>query len=212
MTLFTVQRSLRHYLQQHSSSYLFVFVLFVMGVIFGAVIVNALSLAQKQDLAAYLLTFFNGLDQNSAVTPKEAFQHSLGNHLKFVGLIWLMGLSVIGLPLILVFIFLKGVLIGFTVAFLVSEMAWQGALFSLVSVVPQNLLIIPAFIVCGVAATSFSLLLVRNYFIQRRSESIWHSLGSYTSVMMLMAGVLFAASLFEAYVSPVLMKMVTQVM
>jgi stage II sporulation protein M len=209
---YAFQRSLRHYFQQHSSTYLFVFVLFVMGIIFGAVIVNALSLSQKQDLAAYMGTFFNGLDQNSITAPKEAFQQSLGNHLKFIGLIWLLGLSVIGLPLILIFIFLKGVLIGFTVGFLVSEMAWQGALFSLVSVVPQNLLIIPAFIITGVAAISFSLLLVRNYFSQRRGGSIWHFLGSYTWVVMLMTGVLFLASLFEAYVSPVLMRMVTQIM
>lgn len=202
-------RSIRLYLQQNSSTFLFVFVLFVMGIIFGAVIVNALSVPQKQDLAAYVQTFIGGLDQK-AILPKEAFGQSFAYHLKYIGLIWLVGLTVIGLPLILVFIFLKGVMVGFTVGFLVSEMGWKGAMFSLGSVVPQNLLIIPAILVTGVAAISFSIVLIRHYFIQKKGGSIWQPLASYTWVTLLMTCVLLAASLFEAYVSPGLMRVIAQ--
>ena len=43
---------------EHSSIYLFVIVLFLMGVIFGAVVVNSLSFTQKEDLYYYLITIF----------------------------------------------------------------------------------------------------------------------------------------------------------
>ena len=48
----------RMHLREHSSIYLFVIVLFLMGVIFGAVVVNSLSFTQKEDLFYYLSQFF----------------------------------------------------------------------------------------------------------------------------------------------------------
>ena len=44
--------------REHSSIYLFVVVLFLMGVIFGAIVVNSLTFSQKEDLAYYLSQFF----------------------------------------------------------------------------------------------------------------------------------------------------------
>ena len=43
-----------NHFREHSSIYLFVVVLFLMGVIFGAIVVNSLSLTQKEDLFYYL--------------------------------------------------------------------------------------------------------------------------------------------------------------
>ena len=70
-------------------------------------------------------------------------------HLKWIGLIWILGLSVIGLPGILILDFLKGVLIGFTVGYLVGQYSWKGLLFALVSIAPQNLFIIPVLMMCA---------------------------------------------------------------
>ena len=41
---------------------------------------------------------------------------------------------------------MKGMVIGFTVGFLVNQMGWNGFLLSFVSVLPQNFIIIPVFI------------------------------------------------------------------
>ena len=42
---------------------------------------------------------------------------------------------------------MKGMVVGFTVGFLVNQMGWNGFLLSFVSVLPQNFIIIPVFIV-----------------------------------------------------------------
>ncbi len=46
------------HVREHSSIYLFVIVLFLMGVIFGAVVVNSLSFTQKEDLVLLFITIF----------------------------------------------------------------------------------------------------------------------------------------------------------
>ena len=54
--------------REHSSIYLFVIVLFLMGVIFGAVVVNSLSFTQKEDLYYYLSQFFGQVSTGKMAT------------------------------------------------------------------------------------------------------------------------------------------------
>lgn len=193
------------HVQNQMSLYLFVVVLFMMGVIFGAIIVNTLSPVQKENLLTYLGHFFRGLDQQTIAEPKIAFQHTLGSHLKTIGLMWILGVSVIGVPFIFVLLFLKGLVIGFTVGFLVSQLSWQGLWFAFLAVVPHNLLVVPALMMVAVSGTSFSLLLAKNRLIQRRG-TIYPQFMSYSVLVTIMVGVLMLASFFEAYVSPTLMR------
>ena len=68
------------------------------------------------------------------------------HNIKYMGVIWILGISIIGLPVMLILLFLKGMVIGFTVGFLVNQMGWSGFLLSFVSVLPQNIFIIPVFL------------------------------------------------------------------
>lgn len=201
--------NLRAYMQEHLSLYIFVSILFVMGVIFGALMVNALSLEQRQDMTHYLSSFFHMIDQGNEMQGKSFFQQSFGMHLKWLLLIWVLGLSVIGLPLILILDFLKGVLIGFTVGYFVGQLSWKGMLFAMVSVAPQNLIIVPAIIICSVTGISFSIYLIKNRFLQRTGKPLSQYFMSYTLMTLSLIFILFGVSLFEAFVSPVLMEWVT---
>lgn len=205
----TRNRSLEHYLKEHMSLYTFVVVIFVTGVVFGAVMVNALSLEQKQEITRYLSNFFSIVDQGMlAGEAPGSFKETLSLHMKWVLLIWLLGLSVIGVPLILILDFLKGVLIGFTVGYMVGTMSWKGLLFALVAVVPQNLVIIPVLIVCSVTAVAFSVYLVKNRFIQKKG-ALFEPLLRFTSVVVASGVLMVGVALFEAYLSPIMMKWVT---
>jgi len=199
---------MQQYMHEHVSLYSFVIVLFMTGVIFGAVMVNALSLEQKQELTRYLGHFFNLIDGGGGLSSQVTFQQVFGMHMKWILLIWLLGLSVIGLPLILILDFLKGVLIGFSVGYLVGQFSWKGMLFALVSIAPQNLVIIPAIVICSVTAIAFSIHLVKNRFFQRRGP-VYHPFIKYSILTFCAAFLLFCVSAFEAYLSPVLMKWVT---
>ncbi len=200
-------QTLQLHLKDNLSLYLFTIVLFTMGVSFGAVIVNSLSLTQKQDLMQYLSQFFHELKQGMDANPQMAFQQALGDHIKYIGFIWILGLSIIGLPIILIMVFLKGLVVGFTVGFLVNQWHWSGLMMAGFSVLPQNLVVIPVIIIVGTAGISFSLRLIRSRFM-RRGEPIYHYFLRYSFLVLLMGCILGIASLFEAFISPMLMKLV----
>lgn len=196
--------------REHSSIYLFVVVLFLMGVIFGAIVVNSLTFSQKEDLAYYLSQFFGEVSNGKVAASKDVFAQSLFDNSKFIGMMGILGISIIGLPVILIVLFMKGLVIGFTVGFLVNQMGWNGFLLSFVSVLPQNFIIIPIFIITATVAVSISLKMIRRQFMKKISEPILPLLGRYALVFVVAGLFLVIAALFEAYISPSLMKTVIE--
>jgi stage II sporulation protein M len=203
-----LSRAMRLYMKEHMPLYVYVSVLFITGVIFGAVIVQALTLEQKQELSQHLGNFFQTVDQGIVVDKQHTFLQSFLSNLKWLALICLLGLSVIGLPFILFMDFLKGVLVGFTVGFMVGEYAWKGMLFALVSVVPQNLLLIPTLIICSVSSIAFGLQLLKNRFL-RQQPNLPISFPKYMATTLSLSIVLLGVSFYEVLLSPWFMHWVT---
>ncbi len=200
--------SMRLYAKEHIHLYIFITILFVMGVVFGALMVNALSLEQKQDLASYLGSFFQTVSLGGSEAERPMLMETFGMHFKWIALIWLLGVSVVGLPIVLVLDFMKGMLVGFTVGILVSEYAWKGMLFAVVSVVPQNIIAVPAIIISSVAAVSFSSYLVKHRFLRKTNGSATGYFISYTSIVLTLITLMFLVAAFESYVSPKLISLV----
>ncbi|MCR8847018.1 stage II sporulation protein M [Rossellomorea sp. SC111] len=199
------------HVQAHSSIYLFIITLFLMGIIFGAIVVNSLSFAQKEDLYFYLSKFFSEMEDGSMTSAEELFRQSFLHNVKYLGLMWLLGISIIGLPLIFVLLFMKGVVVGFSVGFLVNQMGWSGFLLSFVSVLPQNIIIIPAFIFIGAISANFSLTLIRKIFMRSTSSLQFQMipfLSRYVIFMVVAIGIVTIAASIEAYLSPTLMEAV----
>ncbi|EGL17208.1 MULTISPECIES: stage II sporulation protein M [Paenibacillus] len=201
-------QTLKQYFKEQFTLFLFVSVLFVVGVVFGAVMVNALSLEQKQELGRYLSSFYRTIEDGAQVDGKQSMLAAFSLHMKWILLIWTLGLSVIGLPLILVLDFLKGVLIGFSVGFMVGQLSWKGIAFALVSIAPPNLIVVPAILICSVVSISFSLFIIKNRLV-RRSGTIYHPFMRYSGVTLAMGVCMLGAALLEAFVSPTMMKWVT---
>lgn len=198
-------QQLQQYLKENKSLYLFTIVLFTMGIIFGAILVNSLAESQKQELLAFLQYFFVNIEKSGIPNPKLHFQQAFGHYLKTVGILWILGLSIIGLPMILLLLFLKGIVVGFTVGFLVNQMGWNGVMFSLMGVLPQNMLVVPALIIVGVAGISFSLRLIKTRLLSRHDRIIPY-FASYSMLVGWMLIVLTLAAVFETFVTPVLMR------
>lgn len=119
---------------------------------------------------------------------------------------WILGITMIGLPIILLLLFLKGMVIGFTIGFFVQQMGWKGFLLSFVSVLPQNLIIIPVFIVVAVISVSFALQLIKKLFVKSIYQPIAPMLVKYCMFFGAAILLLGLAAFVEGYFTPYLMR------
>jgi stage II sporulation protein M len=188
--------------------YVFIGVLVIVGAIFGALLVNALTLEQQQELAGEIGVYMTNVKDPQHLSHVTTFWDSFMFYGKWLFLIWLFGLSVIGLPLVLVLDFLKGVLIGFAVALLAQQLAWKGVFFFLMATAPRNALVIPALIIASVSAARFAYFVARERLFKRKGQLLPPFL-AHTATTLIMLVMLCVASLYEAFLSPLLLERIT---
>lgn len=196
---------IQKHIRLNISIYFIALLFFTIGIVTGTYTIKALPDSQKVELINYLEGFFQILKNQNIDSYQLLFQ-SLLNNLKLFVPIWILGLTIIGTPIILILLGFRGFILGFTLGFVIDELALKGVLFIILSILPHNLFYIPGLIGIGVMAISFSLFIFKNRIkkqkLQNRKSQIW----TYTMAMMLISILLLLGSIVEAYITPLFMK------
>jgi len=202
------RQNISSYLKGSIIAYFFMIIVFVIGVVVGALAVRTLPDEQKIELINYLHIFFTGLTQGAASVADGGNVISLAmlNNAKTILLMWILGFTIVGIPFVLFILFTRGFIIGFTVGFLVNEYVMRGLLFALASILPHNFLAVPAVLVMGVSATRFSLMLVRRKAHDK--INLWYEATRYSIFCLFLLVIMLVAALIEVYISPVFMTLV----
>jgi len=205
-----IRRDLQEYFRENMGTYILITALFTGGVLAGALSLRGLGAEQQLLLNRYFGYFIESFNDPGAVDQGAVFRQALILNFQYLFLTWFMGIFLFGFPIIGGLVGLRGFSLGFTVGFLVQRASLRGVLFAAGSVLPHNLILIPALIAGSVTGFSFSWLRLRCY-LEKRPCSLREHLGPY-SMMFFLVGLLLAASvLVEAYISPVFLKLLIPV-
>ncbi|MDD3839173.1 MAG: stage II sporulation protein M [Clostridia bacterium] len=195
------------HISNHLMIYIIVFFCFVAGISAGAYTVGSISSEQKEELSDFLKSSSTILDDDS-LDNNIIFKRSLINNFQSLGLIWILGITIIGIPAILIVVGIKGFIIGFTVGFLINQMNFKGIVFVLLSILPQNIIFVPATIVMGVMAISYSLFILR---IKKKGKWVDKQLLKrqfllYILVFFILSIIFLLGCIMESYIAPFLIK------
>jgi stage II sporulation protein M len=181
----------------------------VTGVSAGAFTVNGLSSIQKTELTNYFQGFLE-LFKNQRVDSNEILKISLIDNIRLVVILWALGVTIIGIPLIYIFVGVRGFITGFTSGFIIDLMGGKGVVFMLLSIVPKEILIIPCIIALGVNGINFSLNIIRSKSTKRMSkENLKTGFFAYCLTTTLFSCFIFGGILVEAYIAPICIRIVT---
>ena len=140
-------------LNNNRRAYLITAGIFLLGILAGSII--AASGNDNTELKEYFDHFLSGYPLQGAA-HSEIFQLSLTNYLRMAVLLWCSGWFFFLLPLGAFQIGMKGFKTGFTISYLMQCYHLKGALLALLSVLPQNLILIPALCFYMVYQTKFA--------------------------------------------------------
>lgn len=181
-------------------------IFFLTGLIFGSIGVQVIDQEQAKDLVNGLNDFLNKVDKTSINYWTLALT-TIGKNLLILLAIYVLGLTIIGVPITLIIIFTRGFRLGFTIGFLIKTKAAKGILLALASIIPHNLIYLPAYIIAAQVSVVFSLSLIRG-------RSNYHTLSlsgqfiKYTLFMLFLALLITTGGFVESYVTPTLVKTV----
>lgn len=196
--MFFLKEQLVKHIKNNSYLYVFLFIVFMIGTTSGAFTVNNLKDVQKEELINYL-TKFHQIKNSVDISTVSIFKQSLLNNFQTVFILWVLGATIIGIPLIFIVIFARGFVLGFSLSILISEYKFKGILVILASVLPQNIFIILGIIFISATSINFSLYILKN----RKSgiNDLISQFISYTFVVYSGFLVIILGSLIESYLS-----------
>lgn len=177
---------------------------FALGILFGVMAIGTLTPADKGALLAYLHRFI--AVQASASQGTSLFSRAVVDNLKVLGLLYVLGISVAGMPFVALVVFFRGFVLGFALGFLTTTMAWQGVWFGIIAVGLESVFIVPATMLVAAGALGFSWTLVAP-----RGSGVRHSVleqfVGLTLLVVAMGAVVVVGSACETVVSPLLVHL-----
>lgn len=203
-----LKEGISNHLRSNFGLYFIALVFLAAGVAAGAFTVKALDDTEKVDLINYLQGFFQILTSKD-IDSMAVLRQSVRNNIQTIFAIWLLGITVIGIPITLLIIGVRGFIIGFTVAFLIEGLGFKGLFFTLLAIMPNNLIVIPCLLAAGVISISFSNMIIKDRLARRWTKNYWQKFFSYSILIIILFAVSIGGSLIEAYVVPVFIKLIS---
>lgn len=181
----------------------------MVGISSGAITIKVLNQEQKKQIIDFLDSFFRILREEQ-IDSRIIFRQSLMNNFKTIIMIWFLGVTVIGTPIIVAILILRGFVIGFTVGFLIKELGFNGFIFTLSTIFPQNIFIIPGLLIISVVSICFSMETIKRRRKKKLKISFAKELTNYTLAILLISLIIILGSIVEAFITPVFMHLVSE--
>jgi stage II sporulation protein M len=177
------------------------------GIVLGIYTVKYMSGPQKADLASYFSSFSTTIS-NSEINQKNVLVETVKNNLPMFLALWLLGLTIVGIPIILIIDIIKGFTLGFTTTFIIGGMGTKGFWMALVGLIPQNIIYIPCMIIASVLAMEISLTKLRDKFNKQSKKIIDPRNLTYSITFVIILLVMVLGFIYEAYITPRAIKVI----
>ncbi len=187
--------------------YLFLLLIFIIGVIFGSLFITIINETDKNTVINQISSFFNKIKSNN-IDFNNALKNSITSNLLYITAIWILGISIIGIPVIIIMLFLRGFMIGFSIAAIIAKYKLIGVVGGLTYIFPHYIISLIVILMISYYALRFSFNLLEAV-VKKKTINFNEVINRYSFIMIFSIIVMVISSLIEAFVSPYIMKLFT---
>ena len=146
--------------KKNKKMFTFIAILLALGFISGSLFITILSDSDKKMVLDTITNYFNQVKTNK-IDFLYIFRTSSISNLLYIFFIWILGISIIGIPVIIVLIFIKSFILGFSISSIISQYKFKGTLLSLSYIFPHHILNIITICFVSMYALSVSMSLIK---------------------------------------------------
>ena len=152
-------------------------------------------------------TFFTNINTNN-INNIEAFKNAFIENIIFVILVWILGMSIIGIIINIFMIYLKGFIIGFSLSSFFLVYKYKGLLAALIYAFPTSIINILVCLLLGVYSVLFTINLWKIIFLKEKNYNMKKFIKKYFLLLILCIILIIISSLTEGFIVPSLLKLV----
>lgn len=175
----------------------------IISCILGVLFPVFLKESNKDLIKTSIEEFFLAIDKNQLNYLNSFFQ-SLTNNIITTSMIWLLGISIIGIPIIIMSMFIKGFLVGFSFIGILITYGFKGLIIALIYTLPNIINLLSSFLL-GYYAISFSGMIYRSVF-KKETTNFSPIVKRYIKIGIFFLTFSVFISLIESYLVPQILK------
>lgn len=193
-----IQDIIKQHIKNNIKEYLLVSIIFIIGIILGTVFINYSNAEQRGEIQNYINTFTSGLNSDIKIDISNLLIDSIKNNMIMVLALWFVGSTVVGIPIVFIFVGFKGFTLGYTISsIMITFPLWKGILFVICTLLLQNIIFIPCLLSLAVSGIKLYKSIVKN----KRKENIKIEILRHTLSCITITIMLILSSLIETYIS-----------
>lgn len=185
----------------------FIMFIIILGIISGSLFLVVLKDTDHNLVIEKINTFFTNINTNN-INNIEAFKNAFIENIIFVILIWILGMSIIGIIINIFIIYLKGFIIGFSLSSFFLVYKYKGLLAALIYVFPTSIINILVCLLLGVYSVLFTINLWKIIFLKEKNYNMKKFIKKYFLLLILCIILIIISSLTEGFLVPSLLKLV----
>lgn len=182
----------------------FVILLFLLGIILGAVFSTMINLNDQKLVIDKVLLFISNID-NDLINSIVSFKNSLAINFTYLFLILFLGITLIGVIFCALLVFLKGFTVGFTLASFVVSYSYKGLILSSLYLIFGQLLNV--FVICVAAiygiVFGYKILLV---IFKNKNIELRHFFKIYLFISIILIFITLLSSFSECFLFPLFVE------
>lgn len=184
-------------------------IIFLVGIVLGSLFINFITNDDKKLLIEQVSTFFSNIKKlTSDIFGFESFLSILFNNLLVLSIIFVLGISMIGIPIVIFILFFKGFMLGTTISTIILKYSIKGIVGAILYIFPVCILTICVYLFMCFYAIYVSKKFLRA-FLKKDSLNFKQFLGKYLLSFIVSIMLILLLSLLDAYLTPLLLKLFT---
>ena len=181
--------------------YLILIGLAIISLLIGCFFIFVISKDNKIFIKDQIINFFSNITSSMSLFFKTLF-----NYYIYLLLIWILGISIIGLPIVLFMFLFKNFIIGFSISSVIYSYKTKGILISLIDIFPHKILFLIILLLMTFYSLSFSIKLIKHLFF-KKPINFRESFNKYFRILIICLSTSIFIALYEIFIEPLLIKL-----
>ncbi|WP_024834316.1 stage II sporulation protein M [Ruminiclostridium josui] len=200
----------KEHIRDNKYTYLSLFIFYIIGIVAGALSVNELDYRQKTEMTTFFNDFLKLLNSDN-VNGISLLKMSMLDSIRIIIFFWLLGVTVIGLPVYYLTLGMKGFSTGFSSGIVMAVLGGKGMLVSVFCFLPKEILTIPFIIALGVNGIRLTKGIFKNWIKKpvKKEDTLKFKFLPYCFVTVFFSLFILVMTIMDAFVAPFTLRLLT---
>lgn len=193
--------------KKNKKLFIFTAILLALGFISGSFFITILSNEDKKIVGETISNFFMQIKNNN-IDSIYTLRTSLSTNLLYILFIWILGISLIGIPIVIFLIFIKSFILGFSISSIIFKYKLSGTALSLGYIFPHHILNLIILSFLGVYALKVSISLFK-LIVSKKQINFKITMKKYFGVLIICVILSIMSTFLETFISPYIIKLLS---